>query len=149
MEIMEQKEIIMFQKVLAKTVAKMRERSGKNSEEFANQIGIPHATLSDMENGDTVIPVEKLIKIGNVLGCEGSGVVGAAEIFAKQLEETGNFSIDLETTQTRREPIEQADTAPTDATQADTAQVEKPDNTGVLVGGLIVGAIIGYLISKK
>ena len=141
---MKKKEIVIFQKVLAETVAKMREKSGKSLEEFANQIGIPHATLSDMENGDIVIPVEKLIKIGNALGYEGSEVVEAAETFAKQLEETGNFSIDLETTRTRREPIEQADTAQTDAVQA-----EKPDNTGVLIGGLVVIAVIGYLMSKK
>ena len=112
-----------FQKILADTVAKLRKDSGMSMEEMASHLGIPCSILSEMEAGETVIPVEKLIKTAKALGMKTGKIVDGAETIGEGLENQG-FSVDWDTT-----------------------QVKNPN--AAFLGGLVVAAIALYFLSKK
>ena len=112
-----------FQKILAQTVAKLRQESCISTEELANQIGVPAQLLAEMENGDTVIPIEQLRKIAEHLGINTGKIVDGAEEIGRGFESKG-IPVDW-----------------------DTRQIKNQD--AALLGGLVIGAIITYLLVKK
>lgn len=111
------------QKILAQVVAKLREESGKSTEELANQIGVPCSVLADMESGDTVIPIETLIKIAAALGINAGKILDGAEKIGRGFEGKG-IPVDWDTSQVKNQ-------------------------NAAILGGLVIGAILVYALAKK
>ena len=131
---MKEKEKVTIQKILANNVSRLRKQAGMSVDDFADKIGVSSSELAAMEDGKTVIPLERLMKIARTLGLATKEIVDATEQFASRFEESGNFAVDREPPQPKT---------------ADLPQPEKSGDTAALVSMLVVGAIIGYLISKK
>lgn len=56
-----------------------RIKKGISKDEFAAALGVSRRTLRNWQNGDTDLPLSKLIKICGILGCRSDYLLGLEE----------------------------------------------------------------------
>jgi transcriptional regulator with XRE-family HTH domain len=57
-----------------------RIKRGITKEEFAAEIGVTKRTVRNWQSGDTELPVSKLLRICNILGCRSDYLLGLEEV---------------------------------------------------------------------